>query len=148
MRLSQRRARSLLAIPALLALAAGGFQAAPRAEAASAPVKVAPGMILKTAKGLTLYVFAADQPNKSTCYSTCAKYWPPLLVKNGAKVSAKMAGIPGTFGTVMRKDGTEQITYDKAPLYTFLQDKDSGDAYGQGLVAAGGYWWVVVAAGK
>jgi predicted lipoprotein with Yx(FWY)xxD motif len=59
-----------------------------------------------------------------------------------------MAGIPGTFGVVMRTDGSRQLTYDGAPLYTFVQDKDSGDAYGQGLVAAGGYWWVVVATGK
>ena len=148
MRLSQPRFRSLLAIPVLLALGVGGIQATPRALAASAPVKVAPGMILKTPKGLTLYVFAADPPNKSTCYTTCAKYWPPLLVKSGTKVAAKLAGIPGTFGTTMRTDGTQQLTYDKAPLYTFLEDKDSGDAYGQGLVASGGYWWVVVAAGK
>lgn len=148
MRLSQRRFRSLLAIPSLLALAVGGIQATPRAEAAAAPVKVAPGNILKTSRGLTLYVFAADSPNKSTCYNTCAKYWPPFLMKGGTKPPAKLAGIPGTFGVTMRTDGSQQLTYDRAPLYTFLQDKDSGDAYGQGLVAGGGYWWVVVAAGK
>jgi predicted lipoprotein with Yx(FWY)xxD motif len=148
MRLYQRPVRSLVAIPALLALALSGIQATPQANAAAAPVKVAAGNILKTPQGLTLYVFAADSPNKSTCYKTCAKYWPPLLVPKGTKPAAKMPGIPGTFGVAMRKDGSQQLTYDRAPLYTFLQDKDAGDAYGQGLVAAGGYWWVVVAAGK
>jgi predicted lipoprotein with Yx(FWY)xxD motif len=37
-------------------------------------------------------------------------------------------------------------TYDGAPLYTFIKDKDSGDMYGQGVVASGGYWWAVVVA--
>ena len=148
MRSFPRHIRSLLAIPALAALAIGGMQAAPRAEASSAPVKLTAGKILQTPKGLTLYIFAADPPNKSTCYDTCAKYWPPLLVPMGTKPTAKMTGIPGTFGVIMRKDGTQQLTYDRAPLYTFLEDKDSKDAYGQGVVASGGYWWVVVAAGK
>jgi predicted lipoprotein with Yx(FWY)xxD motif len=148
MRLLRRHAPALLALPTLLALLVGGFQAAPHTQAAAGLVTVAPGKILKNAKGLTLYVFASDPANKSTCYKTCAKYWPPALVPAGTKVPAKMAGIPGTFGVVMRTDGTHQLTYDRAPLYTFLEDKDSGDAYGQGLVASGGYWWVVVAAGK
>jgi predicted lipoprotein with Yx(FWY)xxD motif len=109
---------------------------------------VAAGKILKTSKGFTLYVLAADSPNKSTCYTSCAKFWPPYLVAAGSKPAAKMTGIPGTFGVAMRTDGTQQLTYDRAPLYTFVQDKDSGDAYGQGVVAFGGFWWVVVAAGK
>jgi predicted lipoprotein with Yx(FWY)xxD motif len=109
-------------------------------------VKVAPSQLLVTAKGLALYVFAPDKPNVSTCYAVCAKYWPPLLVSATAKVPATMPGIPGKFGTTMRKDGTRQLTYDGAPLYTFIKDKDSGDMYGQGVVAGGGYWWAVVAA--
>jgi predicted lipoprotein with Yx(FWY)xxD motif len=60
---------------------------------------------------------------------------------------AKMAGITGTFGVIMRTDGSEQLTFDKAPLYTFLEDKAPGDAFGQGVVASGGYWWAVVAPG-
>jgi predicted lipoprotein with Yx(FWY)xxD motif len=148
MRLTQERFRALLAILTLLALVVGGVQAAPHAQAAMGLVTVAPGKILKNAKGHTLYVFAKDAPNKSTCYKTCAKFWPPLLVPAGMTPPTKMTGIPGTFGVVMRTDGTDQLTYDKAPLYTFLEDKDSGDAYGQGLFASGGFWWVVVAAGK
>src|SRR5579871_1338818 len=80
---SPRRFHSLLALPALLALAVSGVQAAPHSQAAASLVKVAPGKILKNAKGLTLYVFASDPPNKSTCYDTCAKYWPPALVPSG-----------------------------------------------------------------
>lgn len=148
MRMFTVRFGVLLALPALLALGVGHLYAASHSPAAAALVTVAPGKILKNARGHTLYVFAKDSPNKSTCYATCAKFWPPLLVPTGMKPTSKMAGIPGTFGVVLRSDGTRQLTYDRAPLYTFLEDGDPGDAYGQGLVASGGYWWVVVAIGK
>jgi predicted lipoprotein with Yx(FWY)xxD motif len=59
-----------------------------------------------------------------------------------------IAGIPGTFGVIKRTDGKRQLTYDGAPLYTFAGDKNAGDMNGQGLFASGGFWWVVVAAGK
>ena len=32
-------------------------------------------------------------------------------------------------------------------LYSFIKDKDSGDLYGEGLLASGGYWWAVVVKG-
>jgi predicted lipoprotein with Yx(FWY)xxD motif len=146
--LSHRRLVALLAAPALLGLAVTGAQASSHAAAGAVPVKVASANILVTAKGATLYVFAPDKANKSTCYSTCAKYWPPLLVPSGTTPAAHMSGVPGTFGTTMRTDGTHQLTYDGAPLYTFLGDKKAGQMNGQGLDVAGGYWWVVVAGGK
>ena len=148
MRLSWHPVRSLVAGVTLITLTTSATLVAPHTQAATPLVTVASGKILKNAQGLTLYVFAADPPNKSTCYKTCAKYWPPVLVPTGTKPTTKMAGIPGTFGVIMRKDGSQQLTYDRAPLYTFLEDKDSGDAYGQGVFASGGFWWVVVAAGK
>lgn len=148
MRLSRRLSHSLLAIPLLVAGSVSAIRMSPPAAAANALVTLAPGKILKDPRGLTLYVFAPDAPNKSTCYGTCARYWPPVMVPAGTKPAAKMPGIAGTFGVAMRRDGAQQLTYDRAPLYTFLEDKDGGDAYGQGVFASGGYWWVVVAAGK
>ena len=117
-------------------------------KAGAALVKLASAKILVTAKGMTLYVFAADPKNNSTCYGKCAKYWPPMLVSAGVQPAASLQGVPGTFGMAARKDGTQQLTYDGAPLYTFLGDKKEGDMNGQGSTASGGYWWVVVAAGK
>lgn len=147
MLLSHRRILSLLALPALLAVAVTAAHASTHAPAGAAPVKVAAANILVTAKGLTLYVFATDKPGKSACYGPCAKYWPPLLAPKGGHPAAHMPGVPGTFGVTMRSDGTHQLTYDSAPLYTFLEDKKAGDMNGQGL-NAGGLWWVVVAGGK
>ena len=147
MRLTDRRCLWLFATPVLLtlAVAATGAQASSHSQAAAALVKLAPAHVLVNAKGLTLYVFAPDSKNKSTCYGDCAKFWPPVLVSNGAKPTVTIPGLKGTFGVAMRTNGTHQLTFDGAPLYTFLGDKQPGDMDGQGLVAAGGYWWVVVA---
>jgi plastocyanin len=112
--------------------------------AGNGTVRLATAHVLTTPAGLTLYVFAADPKGKSTCYATCAKYWPPLLVAKGTSVAASMTGVTGTFGTTTRTDGTLQLTFDGAPLYTFALDKKAGDLKGQGLVASGGYWWAVV----
>lgn len=103
--------------------------------------------ILVTSTGRTLYVFAKDQQNKSACYGQCATNWPPKLVPSGVTPPRKVAGITGTFGVTMRTNGTHQLTYDGAPLYTFIADKKAGDITGQGLFALGGYWWAVVTRG-
>lgn len=134
-------------LTALVARVAAPAQAQGHSAAGTDPVKVAPANILVTSKGATLYTFAPDKPNKSTCYGECAKYWPPLLVPKGTSPAAHMPGVPGTFGMTMRRDGTHQLTYYGAPLYTFLIDKKAGQMNGQGSTASGGYWWVVVAGG-
>jgi predicted lipoprotein with Yx(FWY)xxD motif len=142
----------VLAVLALAALLVSGAASPVLASvhapaAASAPVKTSAAHILVTTSGRTLYVFAPDSRNKSTCYGQCAKFWPPLLVNKGSTPAAKVGNIAGNFGVAARKDGSKQLTFDGAPLYTFVEDKKSGDMNGQGVVAAGGYWWVV-AAGK
>ena len=37
------------------------------------------GSLLVDSKGMTLYIFTQDSPNTSSCYGSCASYWPPLL---------------------------------------------------------------------
>lgn len=131
----------LVLLPAGPTLAAGGRTAHP--HAAAALVKTTSARLLVNEHGMTLYVFAPDKPNKSVCTGQCAAVWPPALVPKGTKVPAKMPGITGTFGVAKRTDGAQQLTFDRAPLYTFIKDKKPGDVTGQGLYALGGYWWVV-----
>jgi predicted lipoprotein with Yx(FWY)xxD motif len=50
--------------------------------------------------------------------------------------------------TVTRADGTKQVTYNGHPLYFFTQDKDAGDAYGQGVKAFGADWYVMAPSGQ
>ena len=142
--MSKRLAWSLIAV-ASLGLAGAGTLVASQAQAAPALVKTASAHILVNAQGMTLYVFAVDKPNKSVCTGACAAFWPPVLLPKGAKATTTMPGVAGTFGVAMRAGDRRQLTFDGAPLYTFIKDKKAGDMNGQGLVASGGYWWVVAA---
>ena len=129
----------LVLLPAGPTLAAGGRTH----HAAPALVKTTSAKLLVNAHGMTLYVFAPDKPNKSVCTGQCAAVWPPALVPKGTKVPATMSGITGKFGMTKRTGGAQQLTFDRAPLYTFVKDKKPGDVTGQGVYAFGGYWWVV-----
>ena len=37
-------------------------------------------------------------------------------------------------------DGTDLVAINGLPLYTFVKDKDAGDAYGEGISSFGGVW--------
>lgn len=104
------------------------------------------GKILVNAQGHTLYLFAPDKHGKSTCYGSCASYWPPVLSTGkptaGAGVKASL------LGTTTRKDGKHQVTYNGHPLYTYVADGAAGKTSGQGLNLSGGLWWVVSPAGN
>jgi predicted lipoprotein with Yx(FWY)xxD motif len=91
--------------------------------------------VLTNAHGFTLYWFAPDTPGKSTCYGTCAGYWPPVT---GTPTAGP--GIPGHFGTIKRSDGTTQATYNGHPLYTYVGDTAPGQAFGNNLNLNGGLW--------
>jgi predicted lipoprotein with Yx(FWY)xxD motif len=125
--------------------AASGAHARVRSTATAVPVKTSSAQMLVDGRGMTLYVFAPDRKNKSVCYGTCAVYWPPVIVPKGTTVPPTLPGLKGTFGVSVRTDGKRQLTYDGAPLYTFIKDKQPGAMTGQGLDVVGGYWWVVVA---
>ena len=92
--------------------------------------------VLTDAHGLTLYWFAPDSPVASRCTGTCAAYWPPVT---GDPQAGR--GIPGTFGTIYRPDGGQQVTYDGHPLYTYVGDKGPGQANGNDLDLNGGLWY-------
>jgi len=99
------------------------------------------GTILADAKGMTLYMFAKDtKENESVCVDKCAATWPPLTVKSADDVLLGGEGVTGKLATFKRADGTLQVSYNGIPLYHFAKDKDSGDAYGQGV---GKVWYVV-----
>ena len=129
---------------ALAGLVSLGSAFGAQARTTAALVKTTPAQILVDGRGMTLYVFAPDKKNKSVCYGTCAAFWPPVIVPTGTTVPTTMPGIKGTFGVTMRTNGKRQLTFDGAPLYTFLNDKKPGDLTGQGLDVSGGYWWAVV----
>lgn len=117
--------------------------------AAAATIMVATdaklGTILVDGSGKTVYLFVADKSTASTCYTSCATIWPPVLT-TGAPVAGSGA-TASLLGTTTRTDGKVEVTYAGHPLYYFIQDKKAGDTTGQGVDGFGGLWWVLSPAG-
>jgi predicted lipoprotein with Yx(FWY)xxD motif len=103
------------------------------------------GTILVDESGMTVYLFMADSGAASTCYTSCAAIWPPVLTTGtpqpGAGAQASL------LGTTTRTDGKVEVTYAGHPLYYFVSDKAAGDVKGQGINGFGGLWWVLSPAG-
>ena len=98
--------------------------------------------VLTNAQGFTLYWFAPDTPTRSTCYGTCAGYWPPVT-----GTLSPGPGVPGKLATIKRSDGTTQATYNGHPLYTYVGDTAPGQAFGNNLNLNGGLWHEVTVPG-
>jgi predicted lipoprotein with Yx(FWY)xxD motif len=104
------------------------------------------GTYLTGASGRALYLWVADSNGKSSCSGACAKAWPPLTTK-GTPVAGH--GVTaGDLGTIMRSDGTEQVTYKGHPLYYFIADTAAGATKGQGSDSFGAKWWLVAPSGS
>jgi predicted lipoprotein with Yx(FWY)xxD motif len=147
--------KRLLATAIVLVLGVGAFAVA--AIAATAPTKpatvkthsVSLGKILVNGNAQTLYLFEKDKNGKSACLSSdmCAHFWPPVLTKGKPKAGTGVKA--SLLGTTKRADGTTQVTYNKHPLYRFLNDKNKvGATKGQDLLAFGAKWYVVGTNGK
>lgn len=113
--------------------------AAPAGSSVAVKVTDSPfGKILISTNGRTLYGFANDTAAKSTCYGACAAAWPPVIVDDSWTVGPGLD--VGVFSTVVRDDGTQQLTAGKLPLYEYAGDAAPGDTTGQG---SGDVWFVV-----
>jgi predicted lipoprotein with Yx(FWY)xxD motif len=100
------------------------------------------GTVLVNGAGDTLYLYEPDAQHAVTCTGGCAGAWPALAggaAKAGSGVNASL------LGTDAGPNGTQVVTYNHWPLYTFAGDKAPGEAKGQGI---GGVWWVVSPSGQ
>src|ERR1035441_10248 len=98
--------------------------------------------VLTNAKGFVLYWFVPDTSTTSKCTGSCATYWPPV-----AGPATAGSGITGTLSTITRSDGTQQVSYDGHPLYTYAGDGTPGQAKGNGMNASGGLWYEMTVSG-
>jgi predicted lipoprotein with Yx(FWY)xxD motif len=103
------------------------------------------GSFLVDESGMTVYLFVADTGTASTCYSTCAIIWPPVLTTGAPQ--AGTGAQASLLGTTTRTDGKVEVTYGGHPLYYFMQDKAAGDVKGQGINGFGALWWVLSPSG-
>ena len=122
----------------------------------STPAAAVTGVSVKTAKGSggtylagpnghALYLWVADSGGKSACSGACAHAWPPLVTKGNPTAGA---GVDASdLGTIMRSDGTEQVTYKGHPLYYFVADTSAGSTNGQGSDGFGAKWWLIAPSG-
>jgi predicted lipoprotein with Yx(FWY)xxD motif len=139
----------LVAVAAVLAAALVPASLAGPSKGSSATVAVARsqlGRILVDGRGHTLYLFEKDMRRRSSCYGACAAAWPPLITSGKPRA---MSGVRASLlGRTKRKDGRWQVTYNRHPLYMFVQDTNRGQAKGQGVDAFGAEWYVVSPAGS
>ena len=94
------------------------------------------GTILFDGRGFVLYVFTRDTRVQSKCSGACAKAWPPYLAR-GRPVAAKGATAK-LLGTILRGDGTRQVSYAGRPLYYYVGDRTPGQILCQDVVEYGG----------
>jgi predicted lipoprotein with Yx(FWY)xxD motif len=101
------------------------------------------GDILVDGKGMTLYIFTKDAPGVSNCNADCLAKWPALLT-NGSPVAGP--GVDASlFGSTALADGSKIVTYNKMPLYYWVNDKKPGDTTGENV---GKVWFVIDPSGK
>ena len=107
-------------------------------QTATVTVKGQSEMVLTDAKGMTLYYFTVDYATQSTCSSSCAQMWHPLLFTGSGEPSSSTP-LAGKLSVKMDANGS-QIEYNDHPLYTFSGDTAPGQTNGEGLF---GMWFVV-----
>ena len=121
---------------------AAGAGASAGAEATLTARSSSYGSILFDGKGRALYAFTRDRRGgASRCYGACAKAWP-VYFSSGRLVAGK--GVKRSLiGTVQRRDGRRQITYNGRPLYYYVGDKSAGQVTCQNVDEFGGTWLVM-----
>jgi predicted lipoprotein with Yx(FWY)xxD motif len=95
------------------------------------------GNYLTDSRGLALYYTTSDRSNYSNLPDETLTSWPVFYV---AAITTGPGLNASDFGTYTRDTGKKQTTYKGYPIYSNIQDKLSGDTFGD---KAGGVWFVV-----
>lgn len=92
------------------------------------------GKILVDSAGKALYTYGPDSGHsgQATCTGGCLQAWPAVTVPSGTAPTAG-SGVTGTIAAVMQTNGTDQVTYNGLPLYTFAADTSNGQVTGNGV---------------
>ena len=135
--------RPFAAVTSVAFLAACGHEAVSQSEPSTlssntnrppfATTQTALGPVLATSEGMTVYTYSDDSLGKSTCYDDCAVAWPPVIAAPGSYAS-------GNLTLIQRDDGAMQWAVRGMPLYTYVDDHNPGDTFGEGKNDA---WYVV-----
>jgi predicted lipoprotein with Yx(FWY)xxD motif len=144
----------LLAVAAAAVPAAGAAadarQVRPQASAAATMTltlrSTRYGRVLFDGRNRVLYGFTRDRRGgPSQCYGACAAAWPVYFSKGALRAGRGVR--QALLGTVRRRDGRRQVTYNGWPLYYYAHE-GPGEVKCQNVREFGGLWLVVRASGK
>jgi predicted lipoprotein with Yx(FWY)xxD motif len=140
----------LFLLSALLLVTAAGSSAATAGSQARATLIVRDsryGKVIFDGRGFALYAFTRDRRGgPSRCYGACAKAWPVYYGKGGLRAGSGVKR--SLLGTVRRRDGRRQVTYNGWPLYYYVHERSPGVILCQNVNEFGGLWLVVQPSGK
>jgi predicted lipoprotein with Yx(FWY)xxD motif len=138
---TRRAAVGIAALAGLSSLTFGLSVAGASAQTVAAPTGASAKVVRIVTRGSFGKILAAKSSNLSLyehpsgpCTGGCLSVWPPLLMPKG---DTKPEGAKG-LGTVKFTGGRLQVTYNKQPLYTFVDDKGksvNGNGVGGFVVA-------------
>lgn len=145
--MTTRLVRRVLPLALLAALGAGVAVAATTAQSGtvSSAANAKYGALLVNASGRTLYHMTSEKNGRIVCTGSCAKFWPPLVIKKGMKPTAGTGVKQAKLGTIKRPDGSIQVTYNGYALYRYADDTKRGDVKGEGEEHI---WFAVSPTGK
>jgi predicted lipoprotein with Yx(FWY)xxD motif len=92
-----------------------------------------------------IYMSTRDGRDKSRCSDACALAFMPVVAR--ARLKAHDGVKQKLLGSIKRRDGVRQVTYNHHPLYTSSNDVP-GSALEDGCKFYGGRWYVLDKNGK
>jgi predicted lipoprotein with Yx(FWY)xxD motif len=106
------------------------------------------GRVIFDGRGYALYAFTRDRRGgPSRCYGACAAAWPVYLGKGTLRAGKSVRQT--LLGTVRRRDGRRQVTYNGRPLYYYVGERGRpGVILCQNVDEFGGLWLVVRPGGQ
>ena len=105
------------------------------------------GEVLVDSQGKTVYMFEKDdEADESYCNGSCAKVWPPVTTMGQPTAGSGISSSKLT--SFKRDDGSTQVAFAGHPLYTYVKDEDTEDAYGNGLDQFGAEWYALHPTGQ
>ena len=140
---------SLVALAVMVAGASCGASSSGALVEPTLQIETEPGVgaVLTGPDASPLYLFTPDRQARVTCRSACAETWLPLDVPRGAAAQGGPGVDTALLGTIAAAGGGRQVTYNRWPLYTYLGDRTTFTANGEGVTSFGGTWWAVTARG-
>lgn len=105
------------------------------------------GQYVADSEGRALYLFTPDSSGESSCYEACAQAWPPLF-STGTPKAGDSTIRQDLIGTIKRRDGAMQVTYNGHPLYYYVKDSGAGQVTGQDVKSFGGEWYLLTPQGE